>query len=71
MSDFDGNFELNVNDGEILVISFIGYLTQEVTIDNRSTYNIVLQDDVPNWMRLLLRDIPVNENQILQELSQW
>ncbi|MDR9456820.1 MAG: TonB-dependent receptor [Salegentibacter sp.] len=46
MTDFDGNFELTVNDGETLVISFIGYLTQEVPIDNRNTYNIVLQEDV-------------------------
>jgi hypothetical protein len=42
MTDFDGNFELGVNDGETLVVSFIGYLTREVAIDNRNTYSLSL-----------------------------
>lgn len=54
MTDFDGNFELAVNDGEILVVSFIGYLTQEVAIDNRTTYSIVLQEDVSQLDEVLV-----------------
>ncbi|WP_372920243.1 SusC/RagA family TonB-linked outer membrane protein, partial [Salegentibacter sp.] len=46
MSDFDGNFELNVSDGEILVISFLGFLTQEIVIDDRDNYSITLEEDV-------------------------
>ncbi|MGY5849866.1 SusC/RagA family TonB-linked outer membrane protein [Salegentibacter sp. F14] len=46
MSDFDGNFELNVSQGETLVISFLGFLTQEIVIDDRDNYSIRLQDDV-------------------------
>lgn len=30
ITDFDGNFELNVKKGATLVISFVGYITQEV-----------------------------------------
>ena len=30
ITDFDGNFLLNANKGDIIVISFIGYLTQEL-----------------------------------------
>ena len=29
-SDFDGNFQITVEEGQILQISFIGYITQEV-----------------------------------------
>src|SRR6478735_5297917 len=35
-SDSDGNFKLNVADGNaVLVFSFIGYITQEVGVANR------------------------------------
>ena len=45
-SDGSGNYSLNVpgNTGT-LVVSFIGYTTQEVAINNRSTINITLMSD--------------------------
>ena len=46
MSDFDGNFQLDVSKGEIMVISFMGYLTEEISIDDRNNYNINLEDDI-------------------------
>jgi len=48
-SDFDGNFELaNVSSDAILIISYIGYVTQNVNVDNRSILNIVLVEDTNN-----------------------
>ena len=44
-TDFDGNFTLNVNQGQTLVISYIGYLTQEIKIDGRGHYDITLKED--------------------------
>lgn len=45
-SDFDGNFELsNVPSDAVLVFSYIGYLTQEVNVENRSTIRITLSED--------------------------
>lgn len=46
VTDFDGNFTLNVPDNPqtILVFSFIGYETQEVPIGTRSTFNIILNE---------------------------
>ncbi len=44
-TDFDGNFTLNVSQGQTLVISYIGYLTKEVKIDGRSHYDITLSED--------------------------
>ncbi|GGD66491.1 SusC/RagA family TonB-linked outer membrane protein [Maribacter cobaltidurans] len=45
-SDFDGNFELaNVPSDAVLIFSYIGYLTQEVNVDNRSTINVTLSED--------------------------
>lgn len=39
----DGNFEFSIPDGsETLVFSFIGYTTQEVSVNNQSVLNVVL-----------------------------
>ncbi len=44
-TDFDGNFSLDVSTGAVLVFSYAGYAPTEVTVDNRSTYDVVLQSD--------------------------
>lgn len=44
ISDIDGNFSLNAEKGETLIISFIGYQTKEVKTTS-SFMNIVLTDD--------------------------
>ncbi|MDQ3290803.1 MAG: TonB-dependent receptor [Bacteroidota bacterium] len=46
-TDPSGKYSLNVPNGEgTLVISFIGYNTQEVVINNRSSINVTLSADV-------------------------
>ncbi|EJX10585.1 TonB-dependent receptor plug domain protein [gut metagenome] len=46
ITDFDGNFSLNVPDKKsVLVISFIGYATQEVQVDPSKPMSIKLQED--------------------------
>ena len=45
-TDAEGNFVLNVPDGSgTLVVSFIGFKTEEVPINNRSTVNVTLSTD--------------------------
>ncbi|MDR3194376.1 MAG: TonB-dependent receptor [Tannerella sp.] len=41
----DGQFSLNVSPGATLVISFIGYNTQEIKVENRTRMDVVLKDD--------------------------
>ena len=45
VTDFDGNFSLNVNPGATIVISYIGFETQEIKVGDQSTYNITLKED--------------------------
>ncbi len=40
ITDFDGNFLLNANKGDIIVISFIGYLTQELPAYLAAKYQV-------------------------------
>lgn len=44
-TDFDGRYSINVNSGDVLVYSYIGYLTQEIAYTNQSTINAVLSED--------------------------
>ncbi len=46
VSDSDGNFRINVGPNAVLVFSFVGYTTQEVTVGSQSTVNISLVSDV-------------------------
>ncbi|MDT0622320.1 SusC/RagA family TonB-linked outer membrane protein [Croceitalea vernalis] len=45
-SDFDGNYSIsNVDSQGVLIFSYIGYATQEISIEGRSTLNVTLQPD--------------------------
>lgn len=45
VSDFDGNFTLNVSDNAVLSISYIGYISQEINTAGKTTFNITLIED--------------------------
>ena len=45
VSDMDGNFTLEVKHGDILQISFIGYVTQEIEYTGQSTIQVTLVED--------------------------
>ena len=44
ITDFDGNFQLSANKGDIIVISFIGFTAQELPA-TAELMNVVLKDD--------------------------
>lgn len=45
ITDFDGKFSLNVTPNAVLIISYIGYTTQEITPAPGKALNIVLKED--------------------------
>ena len=45
VTDYDGNFSLQVENNASLRISYIGYLEQIINTTGRSSFNIVLQED--------------------------
>lgn len=53
-TDMDGNFTLNVASKAVLVVSSIGYETQEVPVNGRKLINVVLKSDV-----VALKDVVV------------
>lgn len=45
-TDVDGKFSLKVSKGDTLVISFIGFKTQRIKIDQQKELNVVLEEEV-------------------------
>lgn len=44
-TDFDGNYSINANTGDILVFSYVGYTTREITIASEAVINISLTEN--------------------------
>ena len=44
-TDFDGNFAIEVNEGDILVFSYVGYQQMEITYSGQSPLNVQLTED--------------------------
>lgn len=46
VTNFDGEFSIeNVSDTDVLVFSYIGFVTQEITVGSQNSVNVVLQED--------------------------
>jgi TonB-linked SusC/RagA family outer membrane protein len=44
VTDIDGNFVVNTQYSDVLMISFIGFISQEITVENQSFLNVTLQE---------------------------
>ncbi|WP_440120452.1 SusC/RagA family TonB-linked outer membrane protein [Tenacibaculum sp. Ill] len=44
-TDFDGNYTIKVNQGDVLVFRFVGKKTTEIKVQNQTVINLVLEDD--------------------------
>ena len=45
VTDFDGNYIVEASSGDVLVFSYVGYITQEITVTNQSVINVTFQID--------------------------
>ena len=46
VSDFDGNYSIEVDGNAILVFSYVGYDTQEIPVNGQSTINVTMAEGV-------------------------
>jgi len=45
-TDFDGNYSLNdLKSSDVIVFSYVGYKKQEITVGNKTTINVTLEED--------------------------
>ena len=45
VTDFDGNYNLQANNGDVLVFSYVGFLTQEVAYTGQARIDVALVED--------------------------
>ena len=46
ITDFDGNYTIEgVSANDVLVVSYIGYLSQEIPVGSQSAINVTLKED--------------------------
>ncbi len=64
VTDFDGNYILkSVNKDDILVYSFIGFITQEVPFDGQSTININLEPSLTTLNEVVVTSLGITRAQ--------
>ena len=44
-TDFDGNFSINAEEGEVLIVTYVGYSDYRLTVDSQDNYVIDLSTD--------------------------
>ena len=44
-TDFDGNYQIQAEQGQVLQFSYIGYTTQSIAVGSQDTINVSLQPD--------------------------
>ena len=53
-SDFNGNFSINVSSGDVLVFSYVGYTTREITYNGELSMKVSLSEDASQLDEILL-----------------
>ena len=54
VTDFEGNYRINVNQGDVLVFSYVSFITQAVTVGNQSVIDVTLQVDVTSLSEVVV-----------------
>lgn len=46
VTDIDGNFTISVSENALLQVSYIGYITQEIAVGDKTSFDIMLREDM-------------------------
>ncbi|RIA08335.1 TonB-linked SusC/RagA family outer membrane protein [Flavobacteriaceae bacterium MAR_2010_72] len=62
-TDFDGNYSLNIQaNSDVLVISYVGFKTVEITVGTQSVINATLADDAESLNEVVISVLGFKEN---------
>jgi TonB-dependent starch-binding outer membrane protein SusC len=50
----NGNFSIEASSNDILIISFIGYQSQEIVVGNRASVNVTLEEDIAELQEVVV-----------------
>ena len=60
-TDFDGNYSIQASQGEVLVFSFLGMKTQELTVGTNTVYDLVLAPDAAQLEEVVVTAIGISD----------
>ena len=55
-TDMNGDYRLSVPEGSTLIVSFVGYLREEIAVDNRTVINVSLSPDATQLDEIVVVD---------------
>lgn len=61
-TDFDGNYSITVNQGEVLIYSFVGYSTSEIVVGTSNTINVTLNEDTESLEEVVVTAFGIKRN---------
>ncbi|WP_430972181.1 SusC/RagA family TonB-linked outer membrane protein [Sunxiuqinia rutila] len=63
VTDMDGNYTINVPQGSVVLFSFIGMETTEITADGSKTYNVVLNPETTGLEEVVVTALGIKREQ--------
>ena len=66
VTDFDGNYSIDVNEGAVLVFSSLGFERREVTVGNQSTIDVRLQEDLESLEEVVVTSFGIEREKKAQ-----
>jgi TonB-linked SusC/RagA family outer membrane protein len=56
----DGSYQLNTEPGKILVFSFIGYAAEQLTVGEKTTYDVTLREDATSLDEVVVTQLGIS-----------
>ena len=69
-SDFDGNFSIEVDNGQNVEISYIGYKTQVITFSGQDSINATLEQDLQELDEIVVTGYGTVEGRLIYVFAQ-
>ncbi|REG88295.1 SusC/RagA family TonB-linked outer membrane protein [Algoriphagus antarcticus] len=61
-TNVDGEYSLSVSPNSVLVFSFIGFASQEITVGNRSELNVLLEEDASELSEVVVTALGITKD---------
>ncbi|WP_303318821.1 SusC/RagA family TonB-linked outer membrane protein [Flavivirga abyssicola] len=61
VTDFDGTFSIEANNGDVLEFSYVGYKTQTLTFNNQTLLNIILKEDTTQLNEIIITSLGIKK----------
>ncbi len=65
VTDINGHFSIEAKPGDILLVSFIGFKSQQVPVGEQNSYNIVLEEDVTDLEEVVVVGYGVQKKKLV------